>query len=82
MKNKFLTPSVRERFFRWGVYDCFEGDFKLLKKALGKIYVEIVDVCMCYRQQVQSQPGERYWIEEEEIAEIQKKEKYGQHTNL
>ena len=61
--------------FQMGVYDCFEGDFKLLKKALGKIYVEIVDVCMCYHQQVQSEPGERYWIEEEEIAEIQKKER-------
>lgn len=74
VRNVLNTISPGE-IFQMGVYDCFEGDFKLLKKALGKIYVEIVDVCMCYRQQVQSEPGEKYWIEEREIAEIKKKEK-------
>lgn len=73
--NVVLQTISPGEIFQMGVYDCFEGDFKLLKKALGKIYVEIIDVCMCYRQQVQSQPGERYWIEEGEIAEIKKKEK-------
>ena len=71
--NAVLQTISPGEVFQMAVYDCFEGDFKLLKKALGKIYVEIVDVCMCYRQQVQSEPGERYWIEKEEIAEIQKK---------
>lgn len=67
--------------FKMAVYDSFEGRFKLLKKSLGKIYVEVVDVCMCYPQLVQSQPGEKYWIEEEHIAEIFKNENEQERAN-
>ena len=70
-KREILKRLRPGDIFEMAVYDCFEGRFKLLKKSLGKIYVEVVDVCMCYPQQVQSEPGEKYWIEEEEeIAEI------------
>ena len=79
MMSKFSNQMSLMRIspgdvFEMAVYDCFEGRFKLLKKSLGKIYVEVVDVCMCYPQQVQSQPGDKYWIEEREIAEIFKSE--------
>lgn len=49
------------------VLDGFGGQVKLLKKGWLKIYIEIVDVCMCYSCQVQLQPGEKMWIAKEDI---------------
>lgn len=49
------------------VYDCFSGRVKVVENQGNKWLVEIVDVCMCYPQQSQSQPGEQYWINEDEL---------------
>jgi len=49
------------------VYDCFSGYFKVIENQGDKWLLEVVDVSMCYPQQVQSQPGERYWINENEL---------------
>lgn len=50
------------------VYDCFNGKIKILKKKSRKYLIEIVDVCMCYPQQKQLRPGERMWINKDEIV--------------
>lgn len=49
------------------VYDCFSGYFKVIENQGDKWLLEVVDVSMCYPQQVQSQPGERHWINENEL---------------
>lgn len=78
MHNRYMHKALEKispgDVIQMAVYDCFEGDFKLIKKMFGEIYVEVIDVCMCYPQQAQSQSGDRYWIEEDEIAEIFKKQ--------
>lgn len=61
------------------VYDCFSGYFKVIENQGDKWLLEVVDVSMCYPQQVQSQPGERYWINENELykEELSLDEKIG-----
>lgn len=49
------------------VYDCFEGKVRLLLQRKNAVYIEIIDVCMCYSCQVQSQTGEKYWIRKNDI---------------
>lgn len=50
------------------VYEFFRGKVKLLEKRRRKIYVEAVDVWMCYPDQEQILPGEKYWISFDEIC--------------
>lgn len=54
------------------VYDSFSGYFKVIENQGDKWLLEVVDVSMCYPQQVQSQPGERYWINENELYKEEK----------
>lgn len=49
------------------VYDCFEGKVKILQQEKDSVFIEIVDVCMCYPSQKQALPGERCWVDKEEI---------------
>ena len=49
------------------VYNCFEGKVKILQQEKDSVFIEIVDVCMCYPSQKQALPGERYWVDKEEI---------------
>ena len=49
------------------VWDCFTGKVKIIQNRLYKWLVEIVDVSMCYRQQVQLQPGEQRWISKKDL---------------
>ena len=49
------------------VYDCFEGEVRILKNRRKKVLVEIVDVLTCYPCQKKPQPGEKHWIEENMI---------------
>lgn len=49
------------------VYDCFEGEVRILKNRRNKVLVEIVDVLTCYPCQKKPQPGEKHWIEENMI---------------
>lgn len=49
------------------VWDAFEGKVKILKNRRWRWYIEIVDVYMCYPQQVPLRPGERMWITQKEI---------------
>lgn len=61
------------------VWDTFEGKVKILKNRRWRWYVEIVDVYMCYPQQVPLQLGARMWIRQKdiyrEIPNFKKKEK-------
>jgi hypothetical protein len=49
------------------VYDCFEGEVRILKNRRNKVLVEIVDVLTGYPCQKKPQPGEKHWIEENMI---------------
>lgn len=49
------------------VLDGFHGDIKIIKNRLYKWLVEIVDVSMCYPQQVQLKPGEQMWVCRKEL---------------
>ncbi len=49
------------------VYDCFEGDVKILAVGKDRIFVEIVDVLTCYSCQKAHTPGEKYWISDWEL---------------
>ena len=49
------------------VYDCFEGDVKILAVGEDRVFVEIVDVLTCYSCQKAHKPGEKYWIADWEI---------------
>jgi hypothetical protein len=49
------------------VYDCFEGEVRILKNRRKKVLVEIVDVLTCYPCQKKPQPGEKHWVEENMI---------------
>lgn len=44
------------------VYDYFTGRVRLLKKTRHKIYVEIIDVTMCYPSACVLPAGKREWI--------------------
>ena len=46
------------------VYDCFEGEVRILKNRRRKVLVEIVDVLACYPTQRRPKKGERHWIED------------------
>ena len=52
---------------RMAVYDCFEGDVKILAVGEDKVFVEIVDVLTCYYCQRAHKPGEKYWIADWEL---------------
>ena len=49
------------------VYDCFEGDVKILAVGEDRVFIEIVDVLTCYSCQKAHKPGEKYWIADWEI---------------
>jgi hypothetical protein len=49
------------------VYDCFEGEVKILKNHRHKVLVEIIDVLTCYPCQRKPLPGKKLWIEEKMI---------------
>ena len=49
------------------VYDYFTGRVRLLKKERRKIYVEIVDVTMCYPSAHELTAGEKEWVSKESI---------------
>ena len=57
----------RGQIVHMAVYDCFEGEVRILKNRRRKILVEIVDVLTCYPCQKKLQPGEKHWIEENMI---------------
>ena len=49
------------------VYDYFTGRVRLLKKTRRKIYVEIIDVTMCYPSAHELPAGKREWVPKELI---------------
>ena len=49
------------------VWDSFSGTVKIVKGGINKWLIEIVDVSMCYPQQVRLQPGEHIWIHSRDI---------------
>lgn len=49
------------------VYDYFTGRVRLLKKTRDKIYVEIIDVTMCYPSARALPTGKREWVPKELI---------------
>lgn len=49
------------------VWDSFSGTVKIIKNGINKWFIEIVDVSMCYPQQVQLAPGERMWISRRDL---------------
>ena len=55
------------------VYEFFSGKVKLLKKRRKRIYVEIVDVYMCYPCESTLPAGERLWVAKEDICRPQSK---------
>ena len=55
--------------FHLAVYDCFEGDVKLLIKGINKSYIKIIDVLPCYPCQKPIPAGEKMWIEKELVCE-------------
>ena len=57
----------RGQIVHMAVYDCFEGEVRILKNRRRKVLVEIVDVLTCYPCQKKPQPGEKHWIEENMI---------------
>lgn len=57
----------RGQVVHMAVYDCFEGEVRILKNRHRKVLVEIVDVLTCYPCQKNPQPGEKHWIEENMI---------------
>ena len=57
----------RGQIVHMAVYDCFEGEVRILKNRRNKVLVEIVDVLTCYPCQKKHQPGEKHWIEENMI---------------
>ena len=54
------------------VYDCFEGEVRILKNRRHKVLIEIVDVLTCYPCQKKPQPGETHWIDEKMIFHREK----------
>lgn len=52
---------------RMTVWDGFTGKVKILENHFNKWFIEIVDVTMCYPQQVQLAPGTRLWIHHKEL---------------
>ena len=44
------------------IWDGFSGTVKIIKNKYTKWLVEIVDVSMCYPQQVPLNAGKRLWI--------------------
>ena len=49
------------------VYDAFEGEVKIVKEESSRIFVEIIDVLMCYPQQLPLNPGKRIWVNKRDI---------------
>ena len=45
------------------IYDCFEGEVKILEETEEKVYIEVIDVLPCYSCQKTPECGERFWIE-------------------
>lgn len=70
--TELSSDSAPGSVVRATVYDCFSGYFKVIENQGDKWFLEVVDVSMCYPQQAQSQPGERYWINENELYKEEK----------
>ena len=49
------------------LWDSFSGTIKVVKRGINRWLIEIVDVSMCYPQQVQLQSGEQMWIHSRDI---------------
>lgn len=49
------------------VWDSFSGTVKVVKRGINRWLIEIVDVSMCYPQQVQLEPGDQMWIHSRDI---------------
>lgn len=64
---KSLRTLIPGKIVDITVWDGFSGAVKVLKRRLLKWEVEIVDVSMCYPQQVPFKPGERTWIRVEDL---------------
>ena len=62
----------RGKIVHMTVYDCFEGEVRILKNRRRKVLIEIVDVLTCYSCQKKPLPGERLWIEDKMIFHPEK----------
>lgn len=62
-----LLNMRKGRIVNITVWDCFTGKVKIIQNRLYKWLIEIVDVSMCYSQQVQLQPGEQMWISKKDL---------------
>lgn len=49
------------------VYDSFEGEVKIIKEESSRILIEIIDVLMCYPQQLPLNPGKRIWVNKSDV---------------
>lgn len=62
-----LLNMRKDRIVNITVWDCFTGKVKIIQNRWYKWLVEIVDVSMCYRQQVQLQQGKQMWISKKDL---------------
>lgn len=62
-----LLAFRKGRIVNMTVWDGFDGKVKIIKNRFFKWFIEIVDVNMCYPQQVQLKPGERMWVYRKEL---------------
>lgn len=49
------------------VYDSFEGEVKIIKEESSRILIEIIDVLMCYPQQLPLNLGKRIWVNKSDV---------------
>lgn len=64
---KDLLAFRNGRVVEMTVWDCFDGEVKIIKNRFYKWFIEIVDVSMCYSCQKQLQPGERMWVYKKDL---------------
>lgn len=73
----FITDLINMRTGRvinLAIYDCFDGEVKIIKNRFYKWLIEIVDVSMCYPCLKQAEPGERMWIHRKDIYRENRRE--------
>ena len=78
---KDLFTMRRGRTANITVWDGFHGEVKIIKNRIYKWLVEIVDVSMCYPQQVPFHPGDRIWIYRKELFRDDRNYKYKNKRN-
>lgn len=71
-----LLKMRKGRIVNITVWDCFTGKVKIIKNRLNKWLIEIVDVSMCYDQQVPCQSGEQMWIRKKDLFRDSNKHTY------